>query len=411
MAIVRAPLKTDAAGKCSRWRVILYNPTTHKQEWHTVNGTRRDAQAFERDQKTRLAKGVYIAKSTRKTFAEVAALYLQECRVRNRRTSTLLDYESVLRCHLMPKDEAGNLLELGPREVGSLRKSDFTDLFTRLRLREEDPITVNTVNKALTVAKTILNFAVDRELTERNVLTRFKPYERDPNANEPEAHRGAFSEPEVRQLLAAATPFERALIGVLCFGGLRPGEVYALDWSCVDLEGGSLQVERSWDHLGRKFVQPKTKAGQRTVGLSTWLVAELKAHRERTSGAGLVFPNRVGKPLHPSNVATRLWQPLRKRAGVSTLDMYSLRHTFASLGRTSGESAFNVSRAMGHSRSTLVDQVYAHGMTSGLASVAENVTARVMGKPQLRVIEGGQRDIRQPLDETGTEEAEKTASA
>jgi len=39
--------------------------------------------------------------------------------------------------------------------------------------------------------------------------------------------------------------------------------------------------------------------------------------------------------------------------------MYSLRHTFASLGRVAGESAFNMSRMMGHSRSTLVDQVYA----------------------------------------------------
>jgi hypothetical protein len=50
------------------------------------------------------------------------------------------------------------------------------------------------------------------------------------------------------------------------------------------------------------------------------------------------------------------WLPLRKRAKVRELDLYSLRHTFASLGRTSGESAFNVSRAMGHSRSTLVGE-------------------------------------------------------
>jgi integrase len=67
--------------------------------------------------------------------------------------------------------------------------------------------------------------------------------------------------------------------------------------------------------------------------------------------------------------------------------MYSLRHTFATLGRTAGESAFNVARAMGHSRSTLVDLVNAHPMQSGMASVAESVTARALGaKPQLRVI-------------------------
>jgi hypothetical protein len=139
---------------------------------------------------------------------------------------------------------------------------------------------------------------------------------------------------------------------------------------------------------------------------------EMTAHRERTGGTGLVFPNGEGKPLHPSNVATRVWQPLRKRAGVSEFDMYSLRHTFASLGRTAGESAFNMSRMMGHSRSTLIDQVYAHSLQSGMASAVENVTARALGvKPQLRVIEGGQRDVRQPLDEAPAESDPKSATA
>jgi hypothetical protein len=97
---------------------------------------------------------------------------------------------------------------------------------------------------------------------------------------------------------------------------------------------------------------------------------------------------------------------------VRELDLYSLRHTFASLGHTAGESAFNVARMMGHAKSTLVDQVYAHSMHSGMASVAESVTARALGaKPQLRVIEGGQRDVRQPLDEAseGTEKNVATA--
>lgn len=336
-------------------------------------------------------------------------MFIKECRVRNRRTSTIGDYQSLLDCHLIPKGEGGIRQGLGPRELGSIRKADFKQYFTTLR---ESGATLNTVNKVMGVAKTLLNFALDQELIERNVLARFRPYERDRNdTSERRVKRGAFSEAEVRQLLGAARPYERALIALLCFTGMRPGEVYALEWAAVDLEARSLRVERSWDHRGRKFVEPKTHAGHRVVPLSGWLVGELQAHRERMSSVGLVFPNRVGKPLHPSNVATRVWQPLRKRAGVQEFDMYSLRHTFASLGRTAGESAFNVSRAMGHSKSTLVDQVYAHSLQSGMASVAESVTARALGtKPQLRVIEGGQRDVRQPLDEATGEGAEKSAT-
>ena len=65
------------------------------------------------------------------------------------------------------------------------------------------------------------------------------------------------------------------------------------------------------------MVEPKTKAGIRSILISGWLVAELKAHKERMGGTGLVFPNRAGQgsPLHsldeasqqdPKNVATAL---------------------------------------------------------------------------------------------------------
>jgi hypothetical protein len=48
----------------------------------------------------------------------------------------------------------------------------------------------------------------------------------------------------------------------------------------------------------------------------------------------------------------------------------------------------------------VVDAVYAHSLQSGMASVAERVTALAFGEaPRLRVIDGKQRDVRQPLDE------------
>lgn len=399
MAIIRAPLKTDAAGKCTRWRVILYNPHTHKQEWHTIAGTRREAEKFERAQKTRQASGVYIAKAERRTFAEVAAMFLKEREARARRTSTLACYRSALDCHLLPA--------FGVREVGTIRRTDIAEHFDTMRAAGA---TVQTVNRALRTMKATLFFALERELLERNVMQRFRPFEG--GKDERHVQRDAFTEAEVQAVLAAARPHERALIGLLCFTGLRPGEAYALDWSAVDLEAGALRVVRSWDTRGKTFVAPKTRAGVRVVPLSGWLVAQLAAHRERTGSTGLVFGTRSGRPMNPSNVRRDIWLPLKKRAGVRGLDLYSLRHSFASLARTAGESAFNVARMMGHSRSTLVDQVYAHTMQSGMASVAENVTARALGlKPQLRVIEGGARDVRQPLDEATPESPKNVATA
>jgi integrase len=399
MAIVRAPLKSDATGKCSRWRVILYNPAKHKQEWHTIAGTLKQAKTFERAQQRRIGSRIYIPKAERRTFAEVATMFLKEREARNRRAGTLDIYESVLRLHL--------LTEFGLREVGVIQLTDCEEHFGAMRAKGA---TIQTINRSLRVMKAVLFFAMQRQLVERNVVQRFEPFEG--GKDERHVRRGAFNEAEVQAIIAAAKPRERAFIALLVLTGLRPGEVFGLDWTAVDLDGGSLRVVRSWDPRGQQFVPPKTKAGDRVVPLAGWLVAELRAHRQRTGGEGLVFPSRRGGPMNPSNVRRDIWLPLIKRAGVRALDMYSLRHTFASLGRVSGESAFNVSRMMGHARSTIVDTTYAHTLQSGMASVAESVAARALGvKRQLRVIEGGTRDVREPLETAAPDEADKTASA
>jgi integrase len=398
MAIVRAPLKTDAAGKCSRWRCVLYNPTTHKQEW-TTHASKGDAEAYERTQKQRLGVGSYIPNAERRTFGEIAALFLAECEARNRRTSTRRNYRSMLDLHLLP--------EFQHRDAGSLRKQDFAAFFAA---KLKDGSSVELVNRSIRVAKAMLNYGLDREMVERNVLSRFRQFE---GRGEKIRKRGCFTEDEVRALLAAARAHERALIGLLCLTGIRPGEAFAVQWSHLDLQAGTAVIERTWDHQGKQFTPPKTAAGRRVVALPGWLVAELDAHKTRTAGRaeGLVFAAKSGKPLNPSNVRRDIWNKLRKRAGVRELDLYSLRHTFASLARAGGESAFNVARAMGHAKSLLVDQVYAHSLPSGLASVAAAVAGRVLGEqPKLRVIDGGQRPVRQPLDKSEAAENEALAS-
>jgi integrase len=97
-----------------------------------------------------------------------------------------------------------------------------------------------------------------------------------------------------------------------------------------------------------------------------------RAHiqREGIEGDALLFAMGGQTPLDLSNIHRDIWTPLLKKAEVRKLDLYSLRHTFATLARSSGENAFSVSRAMGHSRSTLVDEVYAQSLASGMAGVA-----------------------------------------
>jgi len=198
-----------------------------------------------------------------------------------------------------------------------------------------------------------------------------------------------------------------ALTGTLGISGPRPGEIYALDWSAVylDVEKPYFRIERTWCSKGFRFYPPKTAAGKRTVPISAWLADVLREHRARSGGVGLVFPSEAGTPLNKANVRKRVWIPLLERAKVPYRDLYSLRWTFVSLARASGEVAFNVSRVIGHARSTIVDSIYAHTVESGVAGISESVAARAglepsaptepprpvspSGRPNLRVIDGG----------------------
>lgn len=83
------------------------------------------------------------------------------------------------------------------------------------------------------------------------------------------------------------------------------------------------------------------------------------------------------------------------------LDMYSMRHSFASLLRYTGVQEFVAARLMGHSKSCIVDKTYAHIMPSSLWGTGKQVADRVFGK--LTVIDGGKRDVRHPLDDSPAE--------
>jgi integrase len=414
--IKRVPLKKDPPGQCNRWRVIVYNVQTKKYDWHTVRGTRADAKALERKYEDAKRKGEYAGPLERKTFEEVANLFQDDRRANNRRMSTLEEYQTELKIRLLPQPN-DKLPPLGPRDIRNIKRSDMKAHFNALR---NDGCTVSQVNKSIKAAKAIFTYAFDLEYVTSNVMQRYPKLQRV--EGEAKANRGVFTEAELQAIFATATAFELALFGTLSMTGPRPGEIYALDWSAVylDVEKPYFRIERTWCSKGFRFYVPKTEAGRRTVPISAWLASVLREHRARSGGVGLVFPSTASTPLNKANVRKRVWMPLLKRAQVPYRDMYSLRWTFVSLARASGEAAFNVSRVIGHARSTIVDTIYGHTVDSALAGVSERVAERVgltgpaapdpptapRQPPKFRVIEGGrraegndQRDIRRTIDD------------
>ena len=126
-------------------------------------------------------------------------------------------------------------------------------------------------------------------------------------------------------------------------------------------------VQRSLDADGT-FNPPKRNKSRRTVKLTSQAVEAVKRHRKRQNeeqlkatrweDQGLVFPNRVGKPMDHNNLYHRDYKGLLKRAGLWSEDkderftFHSLRHTCATLLLFKNVNPKIVQEILGHARIT-----------------------------------------------------------
>ena len=127
---------------------------------------------------------------------------------------------------------------------------------------------------------------------------------------------------------------------------MRLGEVLALRWNRVDLEGKVLMVREALEatKAGIRFKSPKSRAGRRDITLPDILVDVLREHRKaalelrmqlgvgRLPDDALLFSNLEGEPLQPSNVSSD-WGELAGRVGVPEVTFHGLRHTHVSRAR------------------------------------------------------------------------------
>ena len=107
--------------------------------------------------------------------------------------------------------------------------------------------------------------------------------------------------PEAAANLIDALPAERdrALWATAFYAGLRRGELMALRWRDLDLAGGTLSVEKSYDPKARQYVEPKSRAGRRRVPIADVLRGHLRAlaiASKRSDPGALVF-SEDGRPF------------------------------------------------------------------------------------------------------------------
>lgn len=153
--------------------------------------------------------------------------------------------------------------------------------------------------------------------------------------------------------------------------GLRFGEVAALTWGCVDIEGGFLRVL-------------DTKGGRdRQVPMTGRLVALFGAMTPGGSGA-LVFPDPNGKTQREASSAFRTaLDDAGLNEGVTNpklrASFHSLRHTYASRLVQAGVDLFKVQQLLGHSTPTMTAR-YSHLADGDLRQAVQTMEAAAKAK-------------------------------
>jgi integrase len=172
------------------------------------------------------------------------------------------------------------------------------------------------------------------------------------------------------------------------FTGMRLGEVLALRWGRVDLDGKVIQVREALEptKAGIRIKVPKSKAGRRDITLPDLLVETLREFRRDQLeirlklGAGrlpddaLLFANLEGVPLQPSNVSSD-WGELAGRLGMPAVTFHGLRHTHASQLISSGVDIVTVSKRLGHAKPSVTLAIYAHMFKESDAKAAAAINA------------------------------------
>lgn len=156
--------------------------------------------------------------------------------------------------------------------------------------------------------------------------------------------------------------------------GLRIGELCALSWDDIDLEGGVLTVRHSLRRYlagqGLTLTEPKTSSARRRIPLPPGCAELLRGHRlvqqgqaaaagERWVDSGLVITNQTGGAMDPVHLS-RYFQHAVRRAGVRRIRFHDMRHTCATLLVESGADLVTIKELLGHSKIQITADVYTH---------------------------------------------------
>jgi integrase len=235
----------------------------------------------------------------------------------------------------------------------------------------------NTRHNIRSVLHQLFAFAVERGKLERNPVDH--PWNKIKGRSLEPVDIDVTNDDAARIVDAVRGSTVEAIVCLALYTGARQGELLALRWRDVQVDGPDAHVwfrstvTRELD--GSFGVGPtKTKRGHRRVSLNPEAAQLLGELRDRAGVAPSDFdyvfcsprhlPSReqpAGRPYAASHVYHE-FQRCLERAGIQPMRFHDLRHAAASLMLAGGYEIPVVSRILGHSTPAITAIIYAHAV-------------------------------------------------
>jgi integrase len=329
--------------------------------------TRAEASAYLASVATDMRRGLWSDAQRRDmpTLRDYAEVWLSQRTVRGRTLAprTYDTYRHSLDAWIAPSLGDALLTDISPSVVRQWHQSVMS---------RTGP---TATRQAYALLRAILNTAVADELLIRNPC-------QIRGAGQPNSPERPLLSLADADRLADAMPSQlQPLVHLAFWAHGRMGELLALRVGDVDLDRGTLRIERQVvevDHEGPRVTAPKV-GSRRTVHLpepALDVLRQLLTTRPADPAQPL-FVRTDGTELRAHHVHAA-WAKARATAGLPGVHFHDLRHAGLTLSAQSGATLAEVMRRAGHA-STAAAMRYQHAADERDAEVARRMTARTRG--------------------------------
>lgn len=363
-------LEWDAKRNCYYVKVTYKDPATGDTKRKKLKGTAKKAESLKKGQKwLEELEGGLLPDADKTTLWEWLERWLKDYAKPTLRVKSYDKYEGCLRCYVKKY--------LGHVQIRKLKSPDIQRLINKLLTeggKDGKGISTSTVKATRRYLSMALEQAVKVGILTRNVVKDTIP----PKLIKKEIH--PLTKEQAMALIAVAKTrgqLPHIVILLALSTGMRLGEIFGLQWDCVDLEKGTIFIRRALItgrklKIGEWLQDPKTQKSKRQIPLPTEVAEELRRYKawqaeyiaqlgNKYENNNFVVANMFGRPVDTSNFTTRHFKSMLLEAGIDrSVKFHDLRHTHATLLLLEGINPKIVQERLGHSTVTMTLDTYSH---------------------------------------------------